>query len=53
MQIANDAKKVTGAMSISNQHAIISKIVADLNIGRMRRLNALKCQCNKPEQAAI
>ena len=49
----NDAKKVTCAMSISNENAIISKTVADLYIDRMRRLNAPKCQCNKPEKAAI
>ena len=53
MRIANDAEKVTGAVNTSNEHAIVTKVVADLHISRMPRLKAPKCQCNKPEQAAI
>ena len=53
MRIANNAEKVTGAVNTSNEHAIVSKVVADLYISRMQRLNAPKCQCNKPKQAAI
>ena len=50
MQIANNAKKVAGAVNTSNEH---TKVVADFYISRMPRLNAPKCQCNNPEQAAI
>ena len=50
MRIANNAKKVTGAVNTSNEH---TKVVIDLYIGRMPRLKAAKCQCNNPEQAAI
>ena len=53
MQIANNAEKVTDAVNTSNEHAIVSKVVAELYISRMQRLKAPKCQCNKPEQAAI
>ena len=53
MRIANNVKKVTGAVNASNEHAIVSKVVADLYISRMQRLNAPKFQGNKPEQAAI
>ena len=49
MRIANNAKKVTGAVNTSNEH---TKVVADLYISRMPRLKAAKCQCNNPEQAA-
>ena len=53
MRIAIYAEKVAGAVNTSNEHAVITKVVADLYISRMQRLNAPKCQCNKPEQAAI
>ena len=53
MRIANNAEKVSGAVNTSNEHAIVSKVVVDLYISRMQRLNAPKYQCNKPEQAAI
>ena len=53
MRIANNSEKVTGAVNTSNEHAIVSKVVADLYISRMQRLNAPKYQSNKPEQAAI
>ena len=53
MRIENNAEKVTGAMNTSNEHAIVSKVVADLYISQMQQLNSPKCQCNKPEQAAI
>ena len=38
MRIANNAEKVTGAMNTSTEHAIVSKVVADLYINRMQRL---------------
>ena len=53
MRIAMNDEKVTGAVNTSNEHAIVSKVVADLYISRMQRPNAPKCQCNNPEQAAI
>ena len=53
MRIANNAEKVTGAVNTSNEHEIVSKVVADLYISPMQLLNAPKCQCNKPEQAAM
>ena len=53
MRISNNAEKVTGAVNTSNEHAIVSKVVADLYISRMQQQNAPKYQCNKPEQAAI
>ena len=53
MRIAINAEKVAGAVNISNEHKIVTKVVADLYISRMQRLNAPKCQCNMPEQAAI
>ena len=55
MHIANNAKKVTDAVNTSNEHAIVSKVVADLYmyINRMQWHNAPKCQSKKPEQAAI
>ena len=53
MRVAINAEKVAGAVNTSNENAIVSKVVADLYISRMQRLNAPKCQCNKPEQAAI
>ena len=53
MRVAINAEKVAGAVNTSNEHAIVTKVVADLYISRMPRLNAPKCQCNKPEQAAI
>ena len=53
MRIAINAEKVTGAVNTSNEHAIVSKVVADLHISRMQRLNTPKCQCNDPEQAVI
>ena len=36
MRIANNAEKVTGAVNTSNEHAIVSKVVADLYISRMQ-----------------
>ena len=53
MRIAINAEKVAGAVDTFNEHAIVTKVVADLYISRMQRLNAPKCQCNKLEQAAI
>ena len=53
MRIAINAEKVTGGVNTSNEHAIVSKVVADLYISRLQWLNAPKCQCNKPEQATI
>ena len=53
MRIAINAEKVAGTVNTSNEHAIVTKVVANLYISRMQRLNAPKCQCNKPEQAVI
>ena len=53
MRIAINAEKVAGAVNTSNEHAIVTKVVADLYISRMQRPNAPKCQRNKPKQAAI
>ena len=36
MRVAINAEKVAGAVNTSNEHAIVTKVVADLYISRMQ-----------------